>query len=329
MMKKILALLAVSILALATLTACGESTPAAKTYRFGVGSYTTVSGRAATAEVLGRVQTNTTYAAVLLDAEGKIIWVHIDTAQNDGTFSTAGAIEKAVAAPTKREKGDAYGMAARSQVGEWYVQIDSLQAWMIGKTPAEVAAMSLAENRPAGEDLKASVTVLVDNYLAAVAKAVANAVELTNVAKVGVASYTTVSGRAATAEVLGRVQSNDNFAAVALDAEGKIMWVHIDTAQNDGTFTTAGAIEKAAPAPTKREKGDAYGMAARSQVGEWYVQIDSLQAWMTGKTPAEVAAMSLAENRPAGEDLKASVTVTVDGYLAAVAKAVANAWTVE
>jgi hypothetical protein len=324
-MKKILALLAVVILSLATLTACSP----AKTYSFGVGSYTSVSGREATAEVEGRVQTNVTYAAVLLDSDGKIVWVHIDTAQNQGTFTPEGIINVAAAAPTKREKGDAYGMAARSEVGEWYVQIDSLQAWMIGKTPAEVAAMKLTEDVPAEEDLLTSVTIGVDAYLAAVAKAVANAVELTGIAQVGVASYTSVSGRDATAEVAGRVQSNDTFAAVALDAEGKVMYVSIDTAQNQGTFLTDGKIELAEAAPTKREKGDAYGMAARSEVGEWYVQIDSLQAWMTGKTPAEIAAMKLTEDVPAEEDLLTSVTIGVDAYLAAVAKAVANAVVVE
>ena len=326
MMKKILALLVISILTLASLTACA---PQDKTYRFGVGSYTTVSGREATAEVIGRVQSNVTFAAVLLDSEDKIVWVHIDTAQNQGTFTTEGKIDAAAAAPTKREKGDAYGMAARSTVGEWYEHIDALQAWMIGKTPAEVAAIKLVDNKVDEEDLKASVTITVDGYLAAVAKAVANAVELTNVNAVGVGSYTTVSGREATAEVIGRVQTNDTFAAVALDSDGKVMYVSIDTAQNQGTFTTEGKIDAAAAAPTKREKGDAYGMAARSTVGEWYEHIDALQAWMIGKTPAEVAAIKLVDNKVDEEDLKASVTITVDGYLAAVAKAVANAWTVE
>ena len=220
-------------------------------------------------------------------------------------------------------------MAARSEVGEWYAQIDALEAWMIGKTPAEVAAMKLEENRPAEEDLKASVTVTVDYYLKAVAKAVANAVEITGVAQVGVASYTAVSGRDATAEVAGRVQSNDTFAAVALDKDGKVLFVAIDTAQNQGTFTIEGKIAVAEAAATKREKGDAYGMAARSEVGEWYVQIDALQEWMLGRTPAEIAAMNLSENRPADEDLKASVTITVDYYLNAVAKAVANAVAVQ
>jgi uncharacterized protein YifN (PemK superfamily) len=328
-MKKILALLAVAILSLATLTACGPSAPAEKTYSFGVGSYTTVAGRDATAEVAGRVQTNVTFAAVLLDDQGKIVWVKIDTAQNQGTFTVEGKIDVAAPAATKREKGDSYGMAARSTVGEWYVQIDALEAWMIGKTPAEVAAMKLAENKPAEDDLTASVTITVDYYLGAVAKAVANAVELKGIAKVGVASYTTVAGRDATAEVAGRVQTNDTFAAVALDKDGKVMYVSIDTAQNQGTFKADGKIDVAAPAATKREKGDSYGMAARSEVGEWYVQVDSLQEWMTGKTPAEIAAMKLAENKPAEEDLTASVTITVDYYLGAVAKAVANAVVVE
>ena len=37
-MKKILALIAVAVVSLATLTACGTSAPAEKTYSFGVAS---------------------------------------------------------------------------------------------------------------------------------------------------------------------------------------------------------------------------------------------------------------------------------------------------
>ena len=50
-MKKLLVLVVVGLLALTGLTGC-----AAKTYKFGTGSSTTVSGRAATADAAGRVQ---------------------------------------------------------------------------------------------------------------------------------------------------------------------------------------------------------------------------------------------------------------------------------
>ena len=67
-MKKLLVLVVVGLLALTGLTGC-----AAKTYKFGTGSYTSVSGRAATAEAAGRVQVTSIYAAVLLDDAGKVI----------------------------------------------------------------------------------------------------------------------------------------------------------------------------------------------------------------------------------------------------------------
>ena len=94
-MKKLLVLVVVGLLALTGLTGC-----AAKTYKFGTGSSTTVSGRAATADAAGRVQVTSVYAAVLLDDAGKIVYVDVDAAQNQGTFDAMGAVVKAEAAPT-------------------------------------------------------------------------------------------------------------------------------------------------------------------------------------------------------------------------------------
>jgi hypothetical protein len=211
-MKKLLVLVVVSLLALASLTGCA----APKTYKFGTGSYTSVSGRAATAEAAGRVQVTSIYAAVLLDDAGKIVYVDIDAAQNQGTFDAAGAVVAAAAAPTKTEKGADYGMVANSAIGkEWFEQMAALEAYFVGKTIAEVKATPVAQKDathpavPTGEDLKTSVSISIEGYVAAVEKAVANAVEVKGVAKVGVGSVASVSGRAA----------KDAVAATATTAE--------------------------------------------------------------------------------------------------------------
>ncbi len=341
-MKKLLVLLVVGILALTGLTGC-----AAKTYMFGTGSYTEVSGRAAAADAAGRVQVTTTYAAVLLDDAGKIVYVDIDSAQNQGTFDAMGAIVMAEAAPTKTEKGADYGMVGNSAIGkEWFEQMAALEAYLVGKTLEEIKAIELdADAVPVAEDLKASVSVGIDAYVAAVEKAVANAVEVKGVAKVAVGSVSTVSGRAAvaaveavaatktTAEVaaveavVGRIQTNVTFTGVAFDKDGKVLVALLDVAQNQGTFDSMGAIVMAEAAPTKVEKGADYGMIGNSAIGkEWFEQAAALTAYFVGKTADEVAAIEYdAEGVVVAEDLKTSVSVGVEDYLASFAKAVANA----
>ncbi len=186
-MKILLVLLVVGLLAVTSLTGCA----APKTYKFGTGSYTTVSAKPAVAASTGvdaadgQVQVTTVYAAVLLDDAGKIVYVDIDEAQNKGTFDATGAVVKAEAAPTKTEKGDDYGMKGNSEIGkEWFEQMAALEAYFVGKTLDEIKAIETYEKDaynkavPAGEDLKTSVSISIEGYVAAVEKAVANAVEV-------------------------------------------------------------------------------------------------------------------------------------------------------
>lgn len=173
-MKKLLVL---AIVALAVMAGCTKANPV---YKVGVGSVSSVQPRAAVAETAGRIRVNTTIATVVLDKDGKFVSVEIDVAQQDGTFDVLGAIVKAEAAPTKKEKGAAYGMKANSAIGkEWFEQIAALEAWMAGKTLTEVKALPLVDGAiKDGEDLKSSVSVTVTDYLAAFEKAVGAAKDL-------------------------------------------------------------------------------------------------------------------------------------------------------
>ena len=71
-------------------------------------------------------------------------------------------------------------MKGSSAIGkEWFEQAAGLEAYLVGKTAAEVEAIEIdAEGVPVAEDLKTSISVGIDEYLAAFAKAVANAVEV-------------------------------------------------------------------------------------------------------------------------------------------------------
>ena len=334
-MKKLLVLVVVGLLALTGLTGC-----AAKTYKFGTGSSTTVSGRAATAEAAGHVQVTSIYAAVLLDDAGKIVYVDIDDAQNQGTFDAMGAVVAAEAAPTKTEKAGDYGMKGASAIGkEWFEQMAALEQYFVGKTLEDIKAIEVyekdASNKavPAGEDLKTSVSISIEGYVAAVEKAIANAVEVKGVAKVGVGSVASVSGKNAVAASTGveaapgRIETNVTFTGVAFDKDGKVLVALLDDAQNQGTFDATGAVVKAEAAPTKQEKGADYGMVKASAIGkEWFEQANALTAYFVGKTADEVKAIAVdAEGVTTVEDLKTSVSVGIDEYLASFAKAVANA----
>ena len=347
-MKKLLVLLVVGLLAVTSLTGCA----APKTYKFGTGSSTTVSAKAAVAAVAatkdtaaveaapGQVEVTSVYAAVLLDDAGKIVYVDIDSAQNKGTFDAAGAVVKAEAAPTKTEKAGDYGMKGASAIGkEWFEQMAALEQYFVGKTLEDIKAIEVyekdASNKavPAGEDLKTSVSISIEGYVAAVEKAIANAVEVKGVAKVGVGSVASVSGKNAVAASTGveaapgRIETNVTFTGVAFDKDGKVLVALLDVAQNQGTFDATGAVVKAEAAPTKQEKGADYGMVKASAIGkEWFEQANALTAYFVGKTADEVKAIAVdAEGVTTVEDLKTSVSVGIDEYLASFAKAVANA----
>ncbi|MBS3991596.1 MAG: hypothetical protein KGZ51_05935 [Erysipelothrix sp.] len=321
-MKKILILIALTLVTLATLSGCA---PKPVVTKVGTASVTSIQPTAATAEAAGRIRVNVTTATVMLDADGKFVSVNFDVAQNDSNFDVTGVVTKAEPAPTKKEKGAAYNMKAVSQIGkEWNEQIASLEAWMIGKTLAEVKALPLVEGKVAeSEDLRSQVSVRVGDYMAALDKAVAAAVELQDVAKVGAESYTTIQPTNATAEAVGRIRVNTTIAAVALDKDGKVLHVFFDVAQNDANFDVTGVVTKAEAAPTKREKGSAYNMKSVSEIGkEWDEQIMALEAFIVGKTLTEVKALPLAEGRVAeSEDLRSSVSIRVGDYMAAIEKA--------
>ncbi|MGL5978608.1 MAG: hypothetical protein ACRCZJ_06420 [Erysipelotrichaceae bacterium] len=324
-MKKLLAL----VLCAGLLAGCGSSS--STTYKVGTGSVTSMSLRDASEDTTGRVQANTTYAAVVLDKDGKIVEVQIDVAQNNGTFTTEGTIDAADPKGTKKELGDAYGMKGNSGIGkEWFEQIASLEEWMVGKTIDEVKAIAVNESGvPTSEDLTSSVTIKTNDYIAAVVKAVEASVEVSGVAKLGSASITALKAADASADADGSVQANTTIETIALDKDGKVLYANIDVAQNTAKFDAAGVItsDAAAATPTKKEKGDAYGMKGNSGISkEWFEQAASLEEWMTGKTATEVEAIAVDENGvPTSEDLTSSVTIKTNDYIATFKAAVAAA----
>jgi len=157
-MKKIVALILASLLVLSMTSAFAVT---------GLGSLTTVSVTAPTADKAGSVTVYTHLCALTLDADGKIVGVDFDAVQ------TKAATDADLSAETqsKDELKEAYGMKAISPIGkEYYEQINALEAWCIGKTVEEVLNGSADD-----ADLKAGCTVGIADYLLVLQEAAANA----------------------------------------------------------------------------------------------------------------------------------------------------------
>ena len=135
-------------------------------------------------EVLPVGQVDTVMVASAFDKDGKVVGVIIDNAQTKVQYGKDGKVTSDKKAPqkTKVELGDAYGMVKGSQIKkEWYQQIAELQKWMNGKTVDQIKAMKVKKKDdghpsvPDVAELTSLVTVTVQDYIAGVAEAYANA----------------------------------------------------------------------------------------------------------------------------------------------------------
>ena len=151
-MKKFLVILVV-LASLFTVTACGGS------------KSVTVTGKGESAK--SDDGSYTTAEVTLVD--GKFTAVTIDTfyAKSDAW---------------KKELGDDYGMKTKNPaaIGEWYEQAEAFEKWCVGKTAEEVASTPTVTNDEGhvvaeDADLKTGCTISIDQFLEAVAAAVAAA----------------------------------------------------------------------------------------------------------------------------------------------------------
>ena len=324
-----------------SMAACGSSEPAAPelTYKTGLGTVISVSktNEDAAAEKGASAQVNTTIVAATFDSNDVIVSVDIDVAQQKAAFDLDGKLTGAVDLRTKIEKQGDYGMKGASQIGkEYFEQIDALEAWMTGKTLSEVTGMPTYERDashtacPDVEDLKASVTITVGDYLTALQEAYDTAVECAGVpAKTGYGVEITAStaDEDKENEKGASVQINTNMMVVSTDAEGKVVAAILDVAQQKVAFDLEGVAGEV-DLRTKVEKEGDYGMKGVSAIGkEYFEQAKAYTEWMTGKTVAEVLEMPTYERDashtacPDVEELKASVSITVGDYLKAFAEA--------
>ena len=172
-MKRFFAIALCACMGFALLSGCGAKEA---DYKLGMGIDLNANSSST-----GNAQVDATVAAVVTDADGKIVACRIDVAQNKMDV-TDGAVEADKTFETKMELGSRYGMAGKvdndgdGQMLEWDEQAKAFESFVVGKTAAEVKAMPLQEVNghqiTADADLlKAGCSMQVTDFIAAVVAA--------------------------------------------------------------------------------------------------------------------------------------------------------------
>lgn len=304
-MKKILSIALVVLMALTVFSACGSE----KTVDFGMGVYT-YYGTASSAEgdTNGKGEVVATVAAVLVDADGKIVKCDIDSVDISVAYTSAGACVVDGEFKTKYELGADYGMAAYGGdnngdgvVKEWFEQIDAFEGVVVGKTIDEVKALAAGGYYGTEEVQNAGCTIGITDYVKAVEKAVANASASGATASnnLKVSAVTAVTADDATAEADGAIELEITVSAVSTNG-AKVTHCATDVAAAKITFDAKGVAttNTTADIVTKLEKGADYGMTAYGtdlngdgKVLEWYEQAAAFNAACVGKTADEISAL--------------------------------------
>ena len=315
-MKKLLVIL-LSAMLLTGLVACGDKTA---TYKVGFGTETSVSATDGQYANAGKkvFEASVAYAGVVVDKDGKIVKLFIDEAQNQAVLDNGVLTNPDTSKATKKELKENYGMGVISPIEkEWYEQIEALEAYAVGKKVSDFVGMELdADGFPTDEAVLATTTIELDVILKAVKKAGENLTEVKGAVKVGLGSTSIVNLQ------YGAPQVASTMAMVAVDKDGKLLYTYIDTSQNLATVdkTDPNNVTVSADTRSKKELKDEYNMGPVSPIGkEWYEQLEALQVYSLNKTVKDFIGLAVdADGTPTGDDIKASVTVTVNDYLKAV-----------
>ncbi len=300
-----------------------------KVYEYTLGLGTVVNTDGAKT---GSAAQTVTMAAVILDADGRVVDCVIDIADTKLDI-TDGKVSVGNAFLTKNELGDDYGMKAISPIGkEWYEQAAAFARFLRGKDAKAIEAIALDEGGKATDaDLLAGCTIGVSDIKAAALKAVNDAIPVAFKAgdSVGVTLAAIVDDSAskpASAEAEGSAQMTVNICAAAVE-NAKVAGAIIDIAQPAFSFNGAGEITDKKFSGTKRELLDDYGMKAISPIGkEWYEQAEAFCDYIVGMSASDISAIGIGEAGKATDaDLLAGCTVAVGDFVKIAAKAVGMA----
>ena len=304
-------------------TEATEPVAAEGAVRTGLAIVTGLGAMDASAEEDGNAEFAITLAAIMVDENDVILDCEIDAIGHKFTFDATGAITSDITAEvlTKNELGDNYNMVAYGgAIAEWYEQVDAFEAYCIGKTIDEIQNGALTESGYAADaDLATSATINLFDYVSALDAAYINAQVLG--AEAGdelVLSCTTSQADSAQ----GNAQLNVDAVALTVNGDGVITSCQLDALQGKVAIDENGAVGDT-NVNTKNTLGFDYGMVAWAGAKyEWFEQAANFASYITGKTAAEVEGIAITETTaPADADLATSVTISIYGFKALIAKA--------
>ena len=261
----------------------------------------------------GEAEYDVTLAAVLVDESGVILDCVIDSVGVAVQFDETGFLTADGEILTKTELGDSYGMVTfGGAAAEWYQQAEALAEFAQGKTLEEFKSRALNDRGYAEDaDLAASATIRLDGYVAAVEAAVENAKPLgaRQGDRLKLATLNSLSGGSLVCDAAAVSMDGDMITSCSLDS------LQAEIALENGRASAANTR-------TKKELGFDYGMTAWGGASfEWFQQAENFAAYITGKTPEEVAGIAVTQaGTPAEADLAASVTIAIGGFRELIAK---------
>lgn len=339
-MKKVISIALVIVLALSVvaMVGCGKKEP----LKLGVGIVSSLGeAKGADGETNGSGEFVTTAVAVLLDKDNKIVAIDLDSAQIKAGWTSEGKVVATEDFRTKYELGTDYGMSAygtkhdgsEGKVLEWNEQADAFMATATGKTLDEVKAMMGEDTYAKGDLAAAGCTISVGEFVGALEKAVANAVESEATAenKLNLAIVSSASNKDATEDAEGSVEISSTIVAAVVDADAKVVVSKTDSVSGKMTFDAKGAstTDTTAGIKTKLELGTDYGMAAYGKkhdgsdgaVKEWNEQAAAFDATLVGKSASDFASLAGADTYAVGDLAAAGCTISVGDMIAAAEKA--------
>lgn len=329
-MKRSLALILCVVLALSVvLTGCASKPDASKadTLQFGFGVYTSAPAATdATADKDGSGKLDITFAAITVDADGKIVACDLDTASNSIAFTADGKAVAATEFKTKYEQGNDYNMVTYGGAAkEWYEQADAFETVVAGKTLEEVTALVGEDKKGNSDVIAAGCTIMINEFVAAIEKAYVAAADSNVTAEdtLKVTAYTEATGADATADKDGSNKVATTVFGAAVDANGKVVAAASDCVELAFTFDTKGAstLDTTKAVLSKKEQGADYGMVAYGGAAkEWFEQAAAFDAACVGKTATEIAGLVAEDGKGVADLQTAGCTIYVTGFVKAASK---------
>ena len=302
-------------------TSGSSSATRSDAWRTGLGVVTSASDEGRTGKI------KTVAAAVLLDADGKIVQAVVDELEATVSADGAGKVTMPDDYRTKRQMGDNYPMAEASSLKKgWAEQADAFGAYLKGMTAEQISRLETdANGKPKDADLLSGCTIAVETYRDAVAKACVQAQALGaaqgDTLHLGVEAANGSSSLTATDDRDVNAQVDITVAVLTADSDGRVTSALCDAVEPALTVAADGGVSAPNAVHTKREQGDDYGMRKASSLGkEWYEHSEGFCSYLKGKTASQIRAIP---DDGSNADLAALCTISITD----LQKAVLNALT--